>query len=173
MRLNRSEIEALDYFAVGGIQEQRLIGIVAGDAADALGHPHTNAEAGRIGNVLEFRPADFSTRDFVARRQRHESLRSNASVLEGVHRDTVAGAALLLAEGIGERSHGSEKVFAVEAEGQAEEICLTGFTAETIIRKVGEFVGFEIEDGERLFLSRGIGAIAAVEEDRKAAIGRE
>src|SRR4029077_16462763 len=134
---------------------------------------HTNAEAGRISNVLEFRAANFSAGDFVARRQRHESLRSNSPVIEGIDRDTVARAAFSLAEGISERSHGSKEVFAVEPEGKAEEVRLTGFTAESIVRLVGKFVGFQIEDRERLFLARGVGAEPAMQEHRKAPIGRE
>ena len=50
---------------------------------------------------------------------------------------------------------------------------MTGFVAEAIVRKVGELVGFEIEDGKRLFPARGVRSVPAVEENGKAAVGRE
>jgi hypothetical protein len=147
--------------------------MVAGDEQTLLAVAHGDGKAGRIGDILKLRAAKFPGGNLDARRQRQESVGSNASIFKGVDRDTVAGAPLLLAEGIGERGYGSENVFAVETEGQAEEVGLVGFAAEAIVGKVGELVGFQIEDGERLFLSRSIGAEATVKKNGEAAIGRE
>src|ERR1700687_1528616 len=127
--LERREIETVDYFAGPGIQEQRFIGTVAGPQQPLFPTAQSHAQARRVGNVPKFRAANFSTGDFVAGRQRHASLPSNPPVLEGVYRDAVACAALLLAQRIGERGHGSTEVFAVEAEGQAKEIRLSGLAA--------------------------------------------
>ena len=171
--LERREIEAVNYFAVPGIQQQRFIRTVAGHQQTLFPAAHTQAQAARIGNVAKFRAANFSTGDLVAGRQSHESLRSNPPVLEGIYSDTVTRAALLLAQRIGERSHGSIEVFAVAAEGQAKEIRLPGLAAEAIVRRVGKLVAFQIKNGERLFHSRRVGAEPAVQEHGKAAIGRE
>src|SRR5271155_4328004 len=62
---------------------------------------------------------------------------------------------------------------AVEAEGEAEEICLLGAAAEAIVWKITEGAGLEIENGERLFSPGGIGAVAAVEENGIATVGRD
>jgi len=62
---------------------------------------------------------------------------------------------------------------AVEAKGEAEKKGLMGVVGEAVVGEIGEFIGFEIEDGERLFFAGGVGAVAAVEEDGKFRIGRE
>ena len=42
---------------------------------------------------------------------------------------------------------------AVEAEGKSEEICLVRIRAEAVVGEIGQLVGFEIENGERLLLA--------------------
>ena len=64
-------------------------------------------------------------------------------------------------------------MFAVQAKGQADKIGLPGFVREAIIGKVSEFIGFEIEDRERLFLVRSVGAKAAVEKNSVPAVRRK
>jgi len=80
--LERRKIEAMDNFAVAGIQEQRFIGIVTRNEQALFAAAHTNAQTGRIRNVPKLRAANFSARDSVTRRQRQESLRRNATVLK-------------------------------------------------------------------------------------------
>jgi len=62
---------------------------------------------------------------------------------------------------------------AVEAEGEAEKIGLMGVVAEAFVGEVRDLVGFEIEDGERLFFAGGIGAVPSVEKSREFLIGGE
>jgi hypothetical protein len=59
------------------------------------------------------------------------------------------------------------------AKGQADKISLAGFLREAIVGKVCEFIGFEIENRERLFLVRSVGAKAAVEQDSVPAVRRK
>src|SRR4029077_18310864 len=49
--LERREIEAVNYSAVPGIQEQRFIGTVAGHQQTLFPTAPAHAQAGRVGNV--------------------------------------------------------------------------------------------------------------------------
>ena len=100
-----------------------------------------------------------------------KSLGRDFAVLESVDGDSVSRASLPFAERIGERSHGSVEMLSVEAEGETEEIGLLGVTAEAIVGEIADGIGFEIQDGERLFLAGSVGAVAAVEKNGEAAVG--
>ena len=78
---------------------------------------------------------------FLARSKIVLTVGSDAAVVKSVNGDAVSGASLLLAERIGERGHGCEEAFAIQAESEAQEISLAGFTAEAIVGKVPELVG--------------------------------
>lgn len=62
---------------------------------------------------------------------------------------------------------------AVDAKSEAEKIGLFGVAAEAVVGEIAEFVGGEIHDGEGLFFAGGVGAVAAVEEDGEAPVGRD
>ena len=64
-------------------------------------------------------------------------------------------------------------MLAVQTKGQADKISLASFMREAIVGKVSEFIGFEIEDRERLFSVRAVGAIAAVEKNSVSAVRRK
>jgi len=63
-------------------------------------------------------------------------------------------------------------MFSVDPEGEAEEVGLRGAAAEAIVGKVAKFVGLEIQNREGLLSFRGVGAVAAVEQNRKTAVRR-
>jgi len=64
-------------------------------------------------------------------------------------------------------------MMAVETESEAEKIGLMSIVAESIVGEIRELIGFEIEDGERLFFAGGVGAVAAVKEYGEFRIGRD
>lgn len=59
---------------------------------------------------------------------------------------------------------------AVQAKSQAKKVGLFGFAAEAVIGEVAQFVGFQIENRERLLFVGGVGAVAAVKENGEAAV---
>ena len=171
--LESREVEAMDDPAVGYVEEDSFVGIVASDEETLLAGAHGEGKTRGIGDVLEIVAAEFAGRDFCARGDGDEALWNDLAIVEGIDGDAVAGAAFFLAEGIGEGSHGGVEVLAVEAEGEAEEIGLAGVLAKAGVGEIGEIVGCEIEDGKRLFFAGGVCAVAAVKEDRKFSVGRE
>jgi hypothetical protein len=58
--LEATEIKAVNYFAVVGIQEKGFIRIVASDEQTLLATAHRDRQACRIGNIPEFRTANVS-----------------------------------------------------------------------------------------------------------------
>lgn len=167
------EIEAVKNFAVGGVQEDGFVGVVAGneDLFDAIAG--SDAETRGIRDIAEVGAANCAARNFAARREGKKTFRSDDSIFEGVNGDAIAETSLLFAQGIGERSDGSVEMFAIDAEGEAEEVGLLGVATKTIVGEIAEFVGGEIENREGLFFAGGVGAVAAVEENGKATVGRE
>src|SRR5579859_453115 len=167
------EIEAVKDFAVGCVQENRFVRIVAGDenAFDA-GH-FCDAQASGIGDVVKFLAAKFSSRKFCARRERKKFFGSDAAVFKSVDGDAVASVSRFCAEGIGEARHRRVDMMAVETEGEAEEKSMMGVVGETLVGKVGKLVGFKIENGERLLFTGCVSAVAAVEEHSESGIGRK
>src|SRR5258707_278402 len=170
--LERGEIEAAHDLAVGRVQEKRFVGMIAGDQQAFLATALSDAETRRISDVAELGAAFFSVRDFQSRREWEETLRSHTAIVESVDGDSVSGASLLLAKRIGERGHRRKQMFAVQAEGKTQEIRLLGVASETIVGKVLQLVGRQIQYGERLLFAGSVGAIAAVKENDEAAVGR-
>ncbi len=120
--------------------------MVAGDQDAFLAADVGDAESRRVSDVVKFGAANFSFGNFGARRQRQEPFRSDFSVFKFVDGDAVSGAAFFFAEGIGVGGHRSEKMFAVEGKCQTKKISLPGVVVQSGIRKIGELIGFQIED---------------------------
>ena len=64
-------------------------------------------------------------------------------------------------------------MMAISAEGEAEEIGLLGVAAKAVVGEIAEFVGGEIQNGEGLFFTGSVGAVAAVKKNGEAAAGRD
>src|SRR3974390_3417960 len=63
-------------------------------------------------------------------------------------------------------------MFAIEAERQPKKVGLLGIRAEALVGEIAEFIGHKVQDGERLLFTRGVSAVAAVQENGKVAVGR-
>jgi hypothetical protein len=63
-------------------------------------------------------------------------------------------------------------MLAIKAESQAQEVGLLGIGAQTVIGKIAEFVGIEVEHREGLLFARTVSSIAAVKENSKVLVGR-
>ena len=167
------EVEPVDNFSVGCIQENRFVGIVAGDenAFDAVDVCH--AETGGISNVVELLAAKFSSGNCCARRERKKFFRRDVAAVEGVDSDAVTRVSRFLAERVGEARHRSVEAVAVEAESKSEEICLVRIVAQAIVREIRDVVGLQIENGERLLLAGRVGTVSAMKEDSEFLVGRQ
>ena len=64
-------------------------------------------------------------------------------------------------------------MFTVGTEDEAEEETLMGVIAEAFIRKIGELIRFQIEDGDRLRGQSFLRAVAVVQERGVASVGAE
>ena len=171
--LEGRKVEAVEDSAVGGAKEDGFVGALAGDE-DVVGAARArDAQARRVGDIVEHEAALFAGRNAFPRNQRDEAFRRDDAIFEAVNGNAVPGASLPLAKGIGERGDRGVQVLAVGAEGQTEKIGLLGAAAEAFVGKVAEFVGGQIENGEGLLLAGRVGAEAAVEKDREAPIGRD
>lgn len=166
------EIEAVDDATVGSVQEEGFVGTVAGDEELLDAAVGGDTESRRIGDILELIAADFPGRNSIAWGQREKSLGGHFAILKGVDGNAVSGASLPFSEGIGEGSHGGVEMLAVKTEREAQEISLLGPVAQAVVGKIAEFVGFQIQNRDGLFLAGGVGTEAAVEENSKAAIWR-
>src|SRR5258708_30858704 len=120
--------------------------MVAGDQDAFLAADVGDAESRRVSDVVKFGAANFSFGNFGARCEWQKTFGGNFSVFKLVDGDAVSGAAFFFAEGIGVGSHRSEKMFAVEGKCQTKEISLPGVVVQPGIRKIGELIGFQIED---------------------------
>src|SRR5258708_6018809 len=150
--------------------------MVAGDQDTLLAADVGDAECRGGRDVVTFGAASFSFGNFGARRECQKTFGSDFSVFKLVGGDAVSGAAFFFAEGIGVGSHRSEKTFAVEGKCQTKEISLPGVVVQSGIRKIGELIGFQIEDRERLVafcgFVAGVRAKTAVEKDSDGSVGR-
>ena len=164
------EIETEDDFAVGGIEEKGFIGMVAGNEDALCAVDEADGEARGIGNVVEFLATEFPRREGGARREREETLGGDFAIFEFVDSDAVASTSLLFSERVGEGGHGGVEMLAVEAEGEAEEVGLFRADGEPVVGKVAKSVGFEVQNGEGLFLVGCVGGKTAVEEDGEVAV---
>lgn len=63
-------------------------------------------------------------------------------------------------------------MISIQAKSQTEEKRLPGIAAEAIIWKIAERVGFQIQNGKGLFLTRAICTVAAVKQYRESTIWR-
>lgn len=64
-------------------------------------------------------------------------------------------------------------MLAVQAEGKAEEISLPGIAAKAVVGEITEFVGSQIQYGERLHSLGSVGPETTVEKNGKMLVGRD
>ena len=93
-----------------------------------------------------------------------EALRLELAAAELVNGDAVSCVVPLLADWIGDGADGGVETGAIGTEGEAEEVALMGVVAEALVGKIGEAVGLQIEDGDRLMGAGRLGAVAVVQE---------
>src|SRR5579859_3972135 len=149
--------------------------MVTGDQKTLFAADFAHAESCGIGDVLKLFAAEFALRKRSTRSDWQKLFRSDFSIVKRIHRDSVAGAPRLLTEWIGKGCDGSIQVFSVQAESEPEEIGLPRVIIQARIRKVGEVIGSDIQDRERLirvFVVSVIRTESAVQEDHKAPVRR-
>ena len=100
--LESGEIEAVDDFAIGCVEEKGFVGTVGCDEETLDAVVEADAQASGIGDFVEFGATDFSARNAGARRERQEAFGSDCAVLESIDGDSVSRASLPFSQGIGE-----------------------------------------------------------------------
>src|SRR5215467_11334491 len=95
--LGGGNVDAKNNLAVSGIEEQRFIGLVAGDEDTFFAGHIAYTDAGGVSNILELVAANLSARKRKSRRERQQFLRRNFSLVKRIDSDAVAGVVFFLA----------------------------------------------------------------------------
>ncbi len=92
---------------------------------------------------------------------------------EGVNSDSVSGITGPCARWIGQRTNRSIQMLSVGAEGQTNEIALVSVLGKPCIGKVGDLIGSEIEDRDRLVPQSFLRSMSIIEERGVTSVGTE
>src|SRR5262245_49819818 len=85
------KVKAENNLALRGIEQQGLIGLLAGDEEALFTADFADTDTGRVGYVPEFLAADFAAGNCAARSERKELLPSDPTFNKGIDGNAVAG----------------------------------------------------------------------------------